>query len=106
MSLVKKRALTPRRLAAILSDGSTHASSVQRGGETLSIGIHEPILKLKRQKEPAVDPANQNEGTSYDVVENKGEKQERRVYPTMSLKTRQLQLQRATGLLSSNGRMG
>jgi hypothetical protein len=49
------------------------ANSGQRGGETLAIGIHEPILDRRRPKGTAAGgPDSQNEGTSHDVVENKG----------------------------------
>jgi hypothetical protein len=52
-------------------------ANVRRAGETPAPRMHELILDFKRQKEAAAgDPDNQNEGTSYDVIENKGRREE------------------------------
>ena len=48
-------------------------ANAERAGDTLPTRIHEPMLKADRQTEAAAsDPDSQNEGTSHDVVENKG----------------------------------
>ena len=53
------------------------AISVQGASDTIVRGIRKPILEIKRQKEAATsNPDSQNEGTSYDVIENKGRENE------------------------------
>jgi hypothetical protein len=52
-------------------------ADAQRADVTLALSANEPILEFKRQKDAAADdPDNQNEGTSYDVIENKGSLEE------------------------------
>jgi len=57
-------------------------ANAERAGYTLPTRIHEPMLKLERLTEAAAsDPYSQNEGTSHDVVENKGREARRASVP-------------------------